>query len=131
MTQADGALYRPRQARGRDRSIRGVAVDARRPDEHRGTALLGHDAIVGVPVIVCSTGCQEDIAQQPAQHVRVDVRMPVVRTYYLYVALDRGPLPPRACDDGAARIGPEMRELARAAGLQRGQRTAHRSADAA
>ena len=43
--------------------------------------------------------------------------MPVVRTNYFGVALHRSPSPPGAGDDGAGRIGPEIRELARATGL--------------
>ena len=82
---------------------------------YRGSPFLSHDAIVGIPVIVCSTGRQKDIAQQMAQRVGIHIRMRIVRTDDFGVSFDRNPLLAGADDYGAVPIRTEMQQLARAA----------------
>src|SRR3954468_24887096 len=42
----------------------GIGVAALGHDEDGGSSLLGHDAVVGVPVVVGAAGGREDIAEQ-------------------------------------------------------------------
>jgi hypothetical protein len=104
----------------RELSALGIAIGSSWPDEHGGSALLCHDAIVGVPVIVHSTRCSEDVAQQSAQRVGIHIGMQVVRTNNLGISFNRSPLPAGSGDERAATISPEMRELAGIAGRNEG-----------
>ena len=41
-----------------------VGVGAARDEQHGGSSLIGHDAVVGVPVVVGAPGSSEDVPQE-------------------------------------------------------------------
>src|SRR5207248_9164778 len=49
---------------GGDGSGTGGPIDAPRTDKHRGSSILGHHPVVVIPVVMCSSGGNEDVAQQ-------------------------------------------------------------------
>ena len=93
----------------------GVGVGASWDEEYGGSSLLGHDAVIGVPVVVRAAGGREDVAEQGPQALAVDFGMRVVGTENLGVSLDGCPSPAGARDDGGSRIGAKMVQLAGAA----------------
>src|SRR5688572_16246364 len=72
-----------------------VGVDAGWRDEDRCSSLFSHHTVVGVPVVVGSSGCGEDLAEQDPQSLCVDVWIRVVRSDHLGAAFDGDPLPTR------------------------------------
>src|SRR4029450_11941250 len=69
-------------------------------DQHRDPALVPHDAVVLVPVLVRPARGGEDPPEEPAQAVVVDAVERIVGTGELHRALDSGPLPTRPDDHG-------------------------------
>src|SRR5215469_2907198 len=70
----------------------GSGVDALRRDQHRGAVLIGHDPVVGIPVVMCPAGRGEDLAQQETDTLSVHVAELVVRARQVRRALGRHPL---------------------------------------
>jgi len=81
------------------------AVNPLRGNKDGGSSLLGHDAVVGFPVVVASSGCREDLAKESRQATLVEPRRLVVWPDEFRVTLDGDPLSSQ--DDGHRALGPE------------------------
>src|SRR5687768_2520113 len=77
-----------------------VSINSRGLDEHGRAALLAHDAVVGVPVVVGAARAGEHRPQQQAQALGVDAVRGVVGADQLARTLDADPQPPGSPQDG-------------------------------
>ena len=76
-----------------------------------GKALLGHDAVKGVPVVMRAAGGGEDVPEKDSELLGVEVRLRIVGTDKRHRTFHRHPLPPRSGDERGAGSRPEIREL--------------------
>ena len=90
--------------------VSAVAVDPVRGHQHRGPALLTHDAVVGVPVVVRAPARGEHVAEQQPQRLGVGL----VRPDDLAVAVDRDPPPADPPGQRRRRPFPQAAQLDRA-----------------
>lgn len=90
----------------------GVGVGAGRRDQHGRAPLFAHHPVVGVPVVVGSTGRGEDVAEHNPESLVIDVRVRVIGSDQLRRTFDGGPLPTRARCDCATRVGTKVGQLA-------------------
>jgi hypothetical protein len=89
--------------------------DPGRGDQDGDPPLLGHDPVVGVPVVVRPARGGEDLAEQQAEPFGVHPGHGVVGSGQLDRALDGGPLPARPGHHGGTRPGPQVGQAAGAA----------------
>ena len=91
--------------------VSGVGVDAVRGEQHGGAALLGHDAVVVVPVVVLPPAAVKTSAKQPRQGAGVETGKRVVGPGELDRSLGGGPLPADPDDDRGVRANAEVASL--------------------
>ena len=55
-----------------------IAVDPIDADQHSGASLLGHGAVVRIPVVMGAAGRREDLAQQKAEPLGIELRVCII-----------------------------------------------------
>ena len=85
-----------------------AAVGSLWMDEHGHAALVCHDAVVLVPVVMGPTGGDEDASEQYAQAFAVDAFEMIVRTGQLGRSFCGGPAPTGADHDCRSRASSEV-----------------------
>jgi hypothetical protein len=92
-----------------------IGIHPSRSDEHRNSPLLGHDTIVGVPVVVRPASRREDPPQQQPQSLRINVGMRIVRASKFCTPFHGHPLPTNSHNHRGLRTYPQVTKLARTA----------------